>query len=75
MLCSSFAKVMAKCGAKVAVLDLNSEAANKVASEITADGGIAIGIPANVLKKDSLEEAKKIISLADEAMEKIKGLG
>ena len=62
VLCSSFAKVMAKCGAKVAILDLNADAANKVASEIEADGGVAIGISANVLKKESLEEAKKVVN-------------
>ncbi len=62
ILCSNFAKVIAECGAKVAVLDLNGDAANKVADEIKAAGGIAIGVSANVLQKESLEEAKKIIN-------------
>ncbi|MBR5543787.1 MAG: SDR family oxidoreductase [Oscillospiraceae bacterium] len=62
ILCSTFAKVIAKCGAKVAVLDLNGEAANKVADEIVADGGVAIGISTNVLEKESLENAKAIIN-------------
>ena len=62
VLCSSFAKVIAKCGAKVAILDLNEEAAKKVALEITNDGGCAIGISANVLNKESLENAKKIVN-------------
>lgn len=62
ILCSSFAKAIAECGAKVAILDLNAEAAENVAKEITADGGIAIGISANVLEKESLENAKSIIN-------------
>ena len=39
VLCSGFAKTAAACKAKVAVLDLNLEAAEKVAAEIKADGG------------------------------------
>ena len=31
VLCSTFAKAIAKCGAKVAILDLRKEAADKVA--------------------------------------------
>lgn len=62
ILCSSFAKAIAECGAKVAILDLNAEAAENVAKEITADGGIAMGISANVLEKESLENAKSIIN-------------
>ena len=62
ILCSGFAKVIAKCGAKVAILDLNGDAANKVADEINADGGTAIGVPTNVLEKESLENAKKTIN-------------
>ena len=62
VLCSMFAKAIATCGAKVAILDLNEEAAKKVADEITADGGIAIGVAANVLSKESLEDAKKIVN-------------
>lgn len=58
VLCSAFAKAVAECGAKVAVLDLNLEAATKVADEICASGGSAIGVKANVLQKESLEEAK-----------------
>ena len=49
VLCSSFAKAIASCGAKVAILDLNGEAAQKAADEIIAEGGIAIGVSTNVL--------------------------
>lgn len=62
ILCSSFAKAIAASGSKVAILDLNEEAAKKVASEIEADGGKAMGISANVLEKESLEAAKKLIN-------------
>lgn len=62
ILCSSFAAAIAACGAKVAILDLNEEAAKKVADGIIADGGVAMGIGTNVLDKQSLEAAKKIIN-------------
>ena len=49
VLCSMFAKVLAECGAKVALLDLNQEAAQVFADEITASGGQAKAYKANVL--------------------------
>ena len=57
VLCSMFAKALAKTGAKVALLDLNGEAAQKYADEIVADGGIAKGYVCNVLDKVSIESA------------------
>lgn len=62
ILCSSMAEALAECGAKVALLDLNEEAAKQSAEKITAQGGIAKGYQANVLEKESLEEAHKKIS-------------
>jgi len=62
VLCSTLAKALARKGYKIAVLDLRLEAAEKVAAEITNDGGIAIGVAANVLEKQSLEDAKTIIN-------------
>lgn len=62
ILCSTMAKAVAACGAKVAVMDLREEAAQKVADEIVADGGIAIGVAANVLDKEAVEAAKKIVN-------------
>jgi len=61
VLCSGFAKVLAKDGHKIALLDLNLEAAEKFASEIRAEGGEARAYGCNVLKKDSLEEAHQAI--------------
>jgi len=58
VLCSILAKALAKQGHKIAVLDLKLEAAEKVANEIIAEGGTAIGVVANVLEKGSLEVAK-----------------
>ena len=62
ILCSSMAEAVAECGAKVALLDLNEEAAKESAEKITAKGGIARGYQANVLEKESLEETHKKIS-------------
>ena len=56
VLCSSFAEALAAAGAKVALLDLNEEAAKAAAEKIVADGGIAKGYKANVLDKAALEE-------------------
>ncbi len=64
VLCSMFAKVLAQCGAKTAILDLNLEAAQAVANEITGQGYTAKAYKANVLEKESLEEVHKAI-LAD----------
>ncbi|MDR1194834.1 MAG: SDR family oxidoreductase [Peptococcaceae bacterium] len=54
VLCAMFAKALAACGAKVAVLDLNEEAARGVADEIAAAGGVAMAGKVNVLEKDSV---------------------
>ena len=51
VLCSHFAKVLARAGAKVALLDLNEEAARRFADEIVAEGGIARAYACNVLDK------------------------
>jgi len=61
VLCGMMAKAIAACGAKVAILDLRAENAQKVADEIKANGGDAIGIAANVLEIESLKAAEKEI--------------
>lgn len=53
VLCSSFAKTLAAAGAKVALLDINEEAAKTFADEIVAEGGVAKAYKCNVLDKDS----------------------
>lgn len=62
VLCSTMAKALAEEGHQVAVLDLKKEAADRVADEINASGGTAIGVLANVLEKPSLEAAKKEVN-------------
>lgn len=62
VLCSGFAKDLAKQGVKVAVLDLREDAAKKVADEIIADGGEALAVACNVLDSDSMEEARKKVN-------------
>lgn len=52
VLCSGFAKVLARAGAKVALLDLNYEAANKFAQQIVEEGGVAKAYACNVLDKE-----------------------
>ncbi len=65
VLCSAFSKALAQCGAKVAVLDLNLEAAQKVADAIVADGFTAIAVKVNCLDSESLKAAH------DEVVEKL----
>ena len=62
VLCGDFAKTLAKQGVKVAVLDLNEAAAQKVADEIVKDGGTAIAVGCDVLEKESMENARAIIN-------------
>ena len=58
ILCRSMAKALADLDAKVAVLDLNPDAAKAVADEIRKTGGTAIAVKANVLERASLEAAR-----------------
>ena len=51
VLCSEFAKVLARAGAKVALLNRTQEKAQKYADEINAAGGVAIAYGCNVLDK------------------------
>ncbi len=51
VLCSEFAKVLARAGAKVALLNRTQEKAQKYADEINAEGGVAIAYGCNVLDK------------------------
>ena len=61
VICSELSKALAECGAKVAVLDLSLEAAEKTAEAIRQEGGIAKAYSANVLQKDSLKAAHEAI--------------
>ena len=65
VLCSYFAKVLARAGAKVALLDLNYDAAKAFADEIVAEGGVAKAYSCNVLDKDIC------YSVADEVLSEL----
>lgn len=58
----TIARSLAEVGLKLAILDIQKEMADKVASEINeVHGDVAIGVEANVLDKASLEAAKKSV--------------
>ena len=59
VLISEFAKALAACGAKVALLDINYAAARKVADEI---GENALAIETNALDSASLKAAKAAVN-------------
>lgn len=64
ILCSVMAQAMAACGARVAILDLRPEAAQRCADEIARAGGVARAFACNVLEKPSLEAAHAEIQAA-----------
>ena len=59
IICGEFAKALAACGAKVALLDINYDAAEKIAEEI---GENAFAVKCNCLDKDDIKAAKKAIN-------------
>ena len=64
VLCGDMARAYAQAGAKVAALDLNEAAVQKLAEEVTAEGFIMKGYKANVLELEALEAVHQQI-LAD----------
>ncbi len=76
VLCSEFAKEMSKNGYAVALLDLNEEAAKRVADEICACGGLAKAYKTNVLDKACIEEVhEKVLSELGKCTVLINGAG
>ena len=59
VICSEFARALAECGAKVALLDINLDAAKKYADEI---GENAIAVKCNCLDKADIQRAKDEIN-------------
>ena len=57
VLCREFAKALALCGAKVAVLNRTLSKAEDVAAEIKAMGGEAAAVQIDVTNKESVEKA------------------
>ncbi len=64
VLCSAFSKALASRGAKVAVLDLNFEAAQKVAGDIVQSGGSAQAVACDVLSRESVLQAAEEVQRA-----------
>ena len=60
---SSLAKGIASVGIKTAILDINEDAANKVANKIKNELGTnSIGVKANVLDVESMKKAKSTVN-------------
>jgi len=63
VLCASLCRALANAGVQVAILDINSQAADKLAGEINQSIGEAIAIECNVCDKGSINlAAQQIIS-------------
>lgn len=62
VLCSEFARGLARLGVKVAILNRTQSKADAVVSEIMQAGGTAIGISCDVLDKASIEKAAAIVN-------------
>ncbi len=58
VICGEFARALAECGAKVALLDINFDAAKQIADEI---GENAIAVRCDCLNKESIVAAKDAI--------------
>ena len=56
-----FCRALGKCGARVAVLGRKAENGIPVVNDIVAGGGEAVSLAADVMNKDSLEDAKRQI--------------
>ena len=61
LICGAMASAFAQSGAKVACLDLNEDAVNKLAAELTAAGYVAKGYKANVLDPEALEAVHQAV--------------
>jgi len=61
VLCGTMSRALGRIGAKVAVLDLFEEAAQKVADDIVNEGGEAIAVQCDVLDRASLEAARDAV--------------
>jgi NAD(P)-dependent dehydrogenase (short-subunit alcohol dehydrogenase family) len=63
LICSEMARSLAYQGVKTAIVDLNGEAATKIAKEIEKEFRTSsLGMAASVLDKSSLEDSKKVIN-------------
>lgn len=58
-MCGTMARALGRCGARVAVLDVDLAAAERVAGRLREQGGDGIAVKADVLDRASLGEAAK----------------
>jgi len=61
VLCSTFSKALAQCGANVVILDVAGDKAKEVVQEIKENGGEARAIETDIMDENSLREARKEI--------------
>ena len=61
VLCGALSRALGRLGAKVAVLDLFVDAAERVAGEIVDGGGRAIAVECDVLDRESVERTASMI--------------
>ncbi len=61
VLCGTLSRALGRLGVAVAVLDLSAAAAQRVADDITAQGGAALALRCDVLDPSSLEEARDAV--------------
>lgn len=61
VLCTAMGAALAEVGVKIAVLDMNAEAAESLAIKLRSANAEAIGIACNVLEKESLEAAAQTV--------------
>jgi NAD(P)-dependent dehydrogenase (short-subunit alcohol dehydrogenase family) len=57
VLCAGMCRLLAAAGANVAVLDIDPKAAEALAEDLRASGGLALAVACDVLKKESIEAA------------------
>lgn len=58
---TSMSKALVAAGVKVAILDLNGDKAKELATELNANGEMAVGYACNVLNEDVLTEVKDAV--------------
>ena len=58
---SLWVDALANCGAKIAIIGRNLANAENKAKDVVENGGIAIGVEANVLDRESLKKAHEVI--------------
>jgi NAD(P)-dependent dehydrogenase (short-subunit alcohol dehydrogenase family) len=61
VLCASMCRALAAAGAKIAVLDLNTDSTEALAADIRSTGAEALGVVCNVLDRASIEAAAQIV--------------